>query len=198
MEWVSMLGCLGNVRPYMLETILFLIFRLSDFKDMSNLKIESTHLKLSRSVSIDRLKKARTYRTQREVILNNKKTREEIISISTTIDDFKKVSKNRNKPDSKKRNTTSKETLQEQRKEKRKKLSKAEEELIQRYSIYMEQLSRSQNLQRWTNSKSKRHGAQGTTRETLERNTTRKTRRREGSGEETGEQERERERENGA
>lgn len=99
MEWVSM-GCLGNVRHYMLETILFLIFRLSDFKDMSNLKIESTHLKLSRSVSIDRLKKARTYRTQREVILN--KTREEIISISTTIDDFKKVSKNRNKPDSKK------------------------------------------------------------------------------------------------
>lgn len=88
-----MLGCLGNVRRYMLETILFLIFRLSDFKDMSNLKIESTHLKLSRSVSIDRLKKARTYRTQREVILNNKKTREEIISISTTIDDFKKVSK---------------------------------------------------------------------------------------------------------
>lgn len=101
MEWVSM-GCLGNVRHYMLETILFLIFRLSDFKDMSNLKIESIHLKLSRSVSIDRLKKARTYRTQREVILNNKKTREEIISISTTIDDFKKVSKNRNKPDSKK------------------------------------------------------------------------------------------------
>lgn len=46
-----MLGCLGNVRPYMLETILFLIFRLSDFKDMSNLKIESIHLKLSRSVS---------------------------------------------------------------------------------------------------------------------------------------------------
>lgn len=103
MEWVSMLGCLGNVRPYMLETILFLIFRLSDFKDMSNLKIESIHLRLSRSVSIDRLKKARTYRTQREIIiLNNKKTREEIISISTTIDDFKKVSKNRNKPDSKK------------------------------------------------------------------------------------------------
>lgn len=100
MEWVSM-GCLGNVRHYMLETILFLIFRLSDFKDMSNLKIQSIHLKLSRSVSIDRLKKARTYRTQREVILNNK-TREEIISISTTIDDFKKVSKNRNKPDSKK------------------------------------------------------------------------------------------------
>lgn len=96
-----MLGCLGNV-PYMLETILFLIFRLSDFKDMSNLKIQSIHLKLSRSVSIDRLKKARTYRTQREVILNNKKTREEIISISTTIGDFKKVSKNRNKPDSKK------------------------------------------------------------------------------------------------
>lgn len=87
----------------MLETILFLIFRLSDFKDMSNLKIQSTHLKLSRSVSIDRLKKARTYRTQREIIiLNNKKTREEIISISTTIGDFKKVSKNRNKPDSKK------------------------------------------------------------------------------------------------
>lgn len=87
----------------MLETILFLIFRLSDFKDMSNLKIESIHLKLSRSVSIDRLKKARTYRTQREIIiLNNKKTREEIMSISTTIDDFKKVSKNRNKPDSKK------------------------------------------------------------------------------------------------
>ena len=192
-----MLDCLGNVRPYMLETILFLIFRLSDFKDISNLKIQSIHLKLSRSVSIDRLKKARTYRTQREVI-HNKKTREEIISISTTIGDFKKVSKNRNKPDSKKRNTTSKETLQEQRKEKRKKLSKAEEELIQRYSIYMEQLSRSQNLQRWTNSKSKRHGAQGTTRETLERNTTRKTRRREGSGEETGEQEREREREYGA
>lgn len=101
MEWVSM-GCLGNVRHYMLETILFLIFRLSDFKDMSNLKIQSIHLKLSRSVSIDRLKKARTYRTQREVILNNKKTREEIISISTTIGDFKKVSKNRNKPDSKK------------------------------------------------------------------------------------------------
>lgn len=97
-----MLGCLGNVRRYMLETILFLIFRLSDFKDMSNLKIESIHLRLSRSVSIDRLKKARTYRTQREVILNNKKTREEIISISTTIDDFKKVSKNRSKPDSKK------------------------------------------------------------------------------------------------
>lgn len=94
------MGCLGNVRHYMLETILFLIFRLSDFKDMSNLKIESIHLKLSRSVSIDRLKKARTYRTQREVILN--KTREEIISISTTIGDFKKVSKNRNKPDSKK------------------------------------------------------------------------------------------------
>lgn len=87
----------------MLETILFLIFRLSDFKDMSNLKIESIHLRLSRSVSIDRLKKARTYRTQREIIiLNNKKTCEEIISISTTIDDFKKVSKNRNKPDSKK------------------------------------------------------------------------------------------------
>lgn len=87
----------------MLETILFLIFRLSDFKDMSNLKIESIHLRLSRSVSIDRLKKARTYRTQREIIiLNNKKTREEIISISTTIGDFKKVSKNRNKPDSKK------------------------------------------------------------------------------------------------
>lgn len=111
-----MLGCLGNVRPYMLETILFLIFRLSDFKDMSNLKIQSTHLKLSRSVSIDRLKKARTYRTQREVILN--KTREEIISISTTIDDFKKVSKNRNKPDSKKEIPLRKKRYNEKKKEK--------------------------------------------------------------------------------
>lgn len=115
MEWVSM-GCLGNVRHYMLETILFLIFRLSDFKDMSNLKIQSTHLKLSRSVSIDRLKKARTYRTQREVILN--KTREEIISISTTIDNFKKVSKNRNKPDSKKEIPLRKKRYNEKKKEK--------------------------------------------------------------------------------
>lgn len=118
MEWVSM-GCLGNVRHYMLETILFLIFRLSDFKDMSNLKIQSTHLKLSRSVSIDRLKKARTYRTQREIIiLNNKKTREEIISISTTIDNFKKVSKNRNKPDSKKEIPLRKKRYNEKKKEK--------------------------------------------------------------------------------
>lgn len=51
----------------------------------------------------------------------------------------------------------SKETLEEQGRKKK----KVTEELIQRYSIYiyMGQLSRSQNLQRWTNSKSKRHRA---------------------------------------
>lgn len=97
-----------------------------------------------------------------------------------------------------KRNTASKEKLQEQGKKKEKKkkkiLEQATEELIQRYSIYIEQLSRSQTF---NGGQTQRARGTGTTRETLERNT---TRRREGSGEETGEQgrEREREKENGA
>lgn len=45
----------------------FNVLCLSDFKDiMSNSKIYNIHLKLSRSISMDRLKKARTYRILNE------------------------------------------------------------------------------------------------------------------------------------
>lgn len=81
----------------------------------------------------------------------------------------------------------SKETLEEQGRKKK----KVTEELIQRYSIYIHGTIISIPKPS-TVDKLKEQEAQGTTRETLERNT---TRRREGSGEETGEQERERERE---